>query len=470
VWAFSVGWPGLDDLKLWLRQPSAVLDSQFLFFGVWIVLAWSLAVAITGDFLELALQLDEIAARDSHVWGESRSQVRAGRATTRTEILKRFSVRWMVGGGALVLFASLSQVDVSFGDRGVVQFGLSGLGLSSDLLIALLCYFLAGLLLISQGRLAVLRGRWINQDVDVQPVVLKRWQINSLLAVLLVGLIAALLPVGTTSWLSQAIGALMALLMRLLYLLFFLLLALLSLLLWPLRLLFRSPAESPIEPMQPLSIPTQAETVSRLPDWLGGAVFWLVVALVIAYFGLSYLGAHGVLKGRSMAWLMRLRYWWRARWAGASAAIQAAAGALGKRVRLARRRGLGSSAPPAIRVSALTPRDRIRYFYLRMLGQAAERGLSRRPGETPSEFAQQLETRWPDAEADVEALTEAFLSARYDRQPISPSAAQGVQATWRRLMRSLRRATPGGQYRPVTAESASETVPPVPPGKDLQEE
>ena len=438
VWAFSAGWPSLDDLKLWLRQPVAFLDTQFLFFGIWVVIPWGLAIGITGDFLDLALQPDEIAAHDSHAWGESRSEVRAGRTTSRGDILGRFAARWMVGGFLLVLFASLSQVDLGLSDSGKIQIGLSGLGLPAELVIALLCYFLAGLLLISQGRLAVLRGRWFNQNVDVQPIVLQRWQTNSLLAVLLVGLIAALLPLGTTSWLSMAIEAVLALFMRLMYLLFFLLVALLTFLLSPLRFLFQSRSESPAEQMQPLAIPTQTEAVSRLPDWLGGAVLWIVIALVIAYFGLTYLNAHGLLKGRPARWLMRLRYWWRTRWARASVAIQAAAHTLGQRIQLPRGRGPASPGAPAVRLSALTPRDRVRYFYLRMVGRAAERGLTRRPNETPTEFAQHLETQWPDAEEDVEALTEAFLAARYDRRPIPPSAAQGVQAVWRRVMRELR--------------------------------
>lgn len=445
VWAFSTGWPSLDDLKLWLRQPAAILDAQFFFFGIWIVMAWGLAIGITGDFLDLALQPDEIAAHDRHAWGESRSEVRAGRAASRSDVLGRFVARWMVGGFVLVLFASLSQVDLGLSDGGNIRIGLSSLGLPAELALALLCYFLAGLLLISQGWLAVLRGRWFNQDVDVQPIVLQRWQTNSLLAVLLVGLIAALLPMGATSWLSMAIEAVLALFARLMYLLFFLLVALLTLLLWPLRFLFQSRSEPPAEQMQPFAIPTQTEAVSRLPDWLGGAVLWIVVALMIAYFGLTYLNAHGLLKGRPWQWLIRLRYWWRARWTRTSAAIQTAAHALRQRIQLPRVRGSATPIASTVRLGALTPRDRVRYFYLRMVGRAAERGLTRRPNETPSEFAQHLETQWPDAEEDVEALTEAFLAARYDRRPIPPSAAQSVQAIWRRVMRELRAAASGSK-------------------------
>ncbi len=438
VWTFGTGWPGWAEVQTWLRQPAAFLGAQYAFLGAWVLIAWGLAVGMTGDFLDLALQPDEIAAHESPLWGESRSQLRVGRPMPRSDILARFVARWTVGGIILVFFASLSQVDLSLIATGVLRMGVSGLGLPPELLLALLCYFLAGLLLISQGRLAVLRGRWYNQDVEVQPIVLRRWHVNSLLAVLLIGVVAAFLPMGTTSWLSAAIETLLALVMRLGYLLMFLLALLLALLLWPLRLLMQPGAPAPAPLAAAPEIPTQAEVTSRLPDWLGGAVLWIIVALIVIYFGLTYLGAHGMLRGRPADWLLRLRYWWRARWARVNAALHAAATAVSQRVQLARAKAFAALQLPAVRVSALTPRERVRYFYLRMIGRAAERGLARSPHHTPSEFAQQLQTQWPDTEMDVEALTSAFQAARYDRRPIPAQEAQGVQAVWRRLMRELR--------------------------------
>jgi len=457
VWTFGVGWPGLAEVQTWLRQPTAFLDAQFVFLGAWMLLAWGLAVGITGDFGDLALQPDEIAAHDSPSWGESRSQLRIGRTTSRSDILARFVTRWAVGGVILVFFTSVSQVDLALLSGGTLRLGISGLGLPPELLLALICYFLAGLLLISQARLAVLRGHWYNQDIEVQPVVLRRWHMNSLLAVLLIGAVAAFLPMGTTSWLSAALEAALALVMRLGYLLVFLLTVLLALLLWPLRLLMQTGEPPPAPLAAAPEIPTQAEVVSRLPDWLGGALLWLIVALIVIYFGLTYLGAHGLLRvrGRPADWLQRLRFWWRARWARLHTALQAAATAVGQRVQLARARASAALQAPAVRVSALTPRERVRYFYLRMIGRAAERGLARPPHQTPAEFAQRLETEWPDAEIDVEALTTAFQAARYDRRPIPAQEAQGVQATWRRLMRELRGQAGGAppeRTRPKGAE------------------
>ena len=224
------------------------------------------------------------------------------------------------------------------------------------------------------------------------------------------GLIAAVLPMGTTSWLSGVIEAMMALVMRLGYLLLFLLMALLSILLWPLRFLFSRREQPPAQQLPMMEIPTQAEAASRLPDWLGGAVLWVVVALLVVYFGLTYLGAHGLLKGKPLQWLTRLRFWWRARWATASAAFLTAANALGKRLQVSRLSRAGGPQAHAVRVSALTPDERVRYFYLRMVGRAAEHGLPRPPHQTPSELTRQLESQWPDAEPDVDTLTEAFVA------------------------------------------------------------
>ncbi|MGC8782644.1 MAG: DUF4129 domain-containing protein, partial [Anaerolineae bacterium] len=112
--------------------------------------------------------------------------------------------------------------------------------------------------------------------------------------------------------------------------------------------------------------------------------------------------------------------------------------AVSRRVRAARGRAAASLRPAGVRLAALGPRERVRYFYLRMVGYAAERGVARPPQRTPSEFARQLEAEWPEAGPEVEALTAAFLAARYDRRPISPTEAQGVQAIWRRLVRQVR--------------------------------
>jgi hypothetical protein len=90
-----------------------------------------------------------------------------------------------------------------------------------------------------------------------------------------------------------------------------------------------------------------------------------------------------------------------------------------------------------IRLNALSAREQIRYFYLSTVRRAGERGVPRDRSETPSEFAADLKENWPEAEGDIEALTDAFLHARYSRQEIEDVSP--VKQTWKRVKSSLRR-------------------------------
>ncbi len=242
-WLFSSGWPGIDEARLWLIHPGSFFDAQFFFVGLLLMLVWGLAIGVTGDFLDLAIQPDEVAAHESAVLSESRSQMRAFRPLGRSDIMGRFATRWAWGGVLLVACAALSRVEVD--TQGPVRFGLASLGLPFDIVLALLCYFVAGLALLSQSRLAVLRGRWYNQDIDVRPGVLRRWPILALLALLAVAGIAAMLPVGSTGRFSAGIEAIMAFLMRVFYLVMGLLMLLLTALFYPFRNLFNTEGESP---------------------------------------------------------------------------------------------------------------------------------------------------------------------------------------------------------------------------------
>jgi hypothetical protein len=230
----------------------------------------------------------------------------------------------------------------------------------------------------------------------------------------------------------------MGFLMRVFYFVMGLLTLLLTLLFYPFRKLFESEGEATPMEVPQMDVPTQAEAVNRLPDWLGGALVWVVVGLIVAYFLFNYLKAQGVFNGKWSTYWLRFRFWWSARWSR----IGAAAGAAVKQVR-ARLRPTGQAALDAaafrqIRVGRLPPRERVRYYYLKMVARADERGVSRPPSATPLEFAQTLDHEWPDAEMDIAALTDAFLAARYAPVEIEREQATQTQGAWRRVMRALR--------------------------------
>ena len=438
VWLFSTGLPGVNDFGLWLRHPGAFFDGQFIGVGVLLLMAWGLAVSMAGDFLDMAIQPDEVAAHDSAFSSESRSQMRVFRPMGRAEIMGRFATRWAWGGVFLVACAAISRVEVVAESENPFNLGLGSLGLSPDILAALLCYFIAGLVLLSQSRLAVLRGRWYNQDIDVQPSVLRRWHVNALIALLVVAGIAALLPIGSTGPFARVLETILGFLMRVFYFAMSLLTLLLTLLLYPFRKLFEAQEDAAPSAMPELSAPTQAEAVSRLPDWLGGAVVWVVVGLIVAYFLFNYLKAQGVFNGRWATYWQRLLYWWRARWSQLETTAGAAIKEVRRRLRPAGSAALDAASFSRVRVGRLPPRERVRYYYLKMISRADERGVERPAAATPLEFARTLDEEWPDAEMDIEALTDAFLAARYAPVEIEREQVTQTQEAWRRVMRALR--------------------------------
>ena len=461
-WLFSTGLPTAGTIYGWLRQPLSFFDPQFVLTAALLALGWGYAVRMTSDLSELGIQAYEYAARVTRLKSLA-SADRPYRAGGRSELLQGFMLRWAWGGLLLVILASTTRISAQMEPGSGLRFNVLQSGLPFGTLLPLICYFVAGFLLLSQARLAALRGNWYNEDIAVAPSILRRWQILGVLLVLLVAGVAGMLPLGSTTGLSNILSFFLGLLIQVFYFLVALILMLFGLLLLPFQFLFRQGQVPPPDFSQILrdQVPTQQEAVRRLPEWLGGAVFWTVLALVVGYLVISYLNAHGVSgTGWGAGW-ERLRYWWRARWARLRGAVMQARSAL--RVRLA------ANLPPLpsasglrariIRPGSLPPRERVRYFYLSTLRRAAQRGIERPAHKTPLEFVGDLRQQWPDADEDLEALTQAFVDARYDNDPIVPEQAREVQPVWRRLMHILGRRKPGQAALPG-AESTNQDEPP----------
>jgi hypothetical protein len=440
IWSAATGWPSLAVFGTWLRHPARFLTGQWIATGLLVLAAWWLAVQVTGDFLDLAIQPDEVAVRQSHAWGQPASQWRVFRPVGRDEIVGRFVKRWAWGGVALVLLAALSGLSVTEDVASLLRFSFSRLGLPPDVVVALLCYFLAGLLLLSDARLAVLRGRWYNEGTETAPDVLQRWHVTSLLALLVVAGVALLLPLGPTSWLGQAVEWVIALVMRIAMALFLLFSLLLSLLFYPLRFLFKPGEEGAIAPPPATAAgpPAQAGATASAPGEFGGILLWAVVVLVGGYLIAIYLRTHGRLPGVGASWFGGLRLWWRRGRARVAQAVRLRAVAL--RARRGRRSDFSAGVAPTdfpVRLGGLPARAQVRHFYLATLRRADTRGLRRPPHRTPLEFADDLDVNWPDAAPDVQELTRTFVDARYSTREIESSEVRRAQSAWQRLIAAL---------------------------------
>jgi hypothetical protein len=443
VWAFSEGFPQLTDVPKWLLAPGDFFTGEFAFAAVTLILSWGVAVLAAADFRELAIQPDEVAARESREWGDSRSQWRAGNPRARTDILQGFAVRWIGLGIVLIVCAGLTRVSVELTQSGVVRAGLRGTGLQGAVVVALVAYFLSGLLLMSHGRLAVLRGRWYNQEVEIAPSLIRRWHTSSALFVALIALAALLLPLGATGWLARALEWLIAMIARIVMAVVFLFSLLIALIAQLFQRLFGAPAETPYEipPMPSPSprLPTQAELTSQLPPWLGGALLWLVVGAITVFLLVNFARTSGLLEGRLGALLLRWRLWWRARQARIEESL--AGGMKRLRAPFARRQRAAARPPVPGRAGGdpRLPREQVRRYYLAAVKEAAEEGAPRQAHQTPSEFAADLASNWPESDPEIESLTEAFLDARYSPREIVEVEASRARSAWQRLAQALRR-------------------------------
>lgn len=442
VWVLYEGWPDRGALQAWLVHPGLFFTGEFLFAAFTLVLVWGFAVGVTADFLDLAIRPDEVAAQRRHTWGDSKSQWRVAMPVSRSEILQRFALRWISFGLLLVVCAAVTRIAIATTPAGLLRASLRGLGLRPEALASLVCYFLAGLLLMSHGRLAVLRARWFSEDVEINPAILNQWHRTSLLFVGLVALIALLLPLGQTSWLAPAIEWLFALVIRIIMVIALMFGALFELLARVLRALFGSSDRklTPAEPVpMPPPIPSQEEVTSRLPPWLGGAILWLVLVLVAGFLLVSFLRSTELHRSRVGQWFLHVRLWWHARRQRYGLALtQQVNKALSRLRRVRRRVSPASSIREGMR-TATTPRDKVREYYLSAVQEATERGKPRPSHWTPLEYASDLAKTWPEVQTDVADLTEAFVDARYSEHEMDEQRAATAASTWRRLIQGLRR-------------------------------
>lgn len=90
-----------------------------------------------------------------------------------------------------------------------------------------------------------------------------------------------------------------------------------------------------------------------------------------------------------------------------------------------------------VRVNALAPKEQIRFLYLSLVRQTGKRGLRREPTATPTEFAQELNSRWPASKPEIKVLTEAFLEARYSHHEVDQRSLKEAKNAWMRFRRAL---------------------------------
>jgi hypothetical protein len=447
TWAIAATFPNPANLSDYLKYPYLlVLDGLFLIGLVLTLLAWVRAIAASNDFSELAIDRAE-----AYYFTLPPSEREAGMKpslSNRAEIVAVIFRDWLIGGMILLGAAAFVALDPRrFPIQDSLRF-VRELALPPAMIIALLVYFVAGLLLLSQARLGALNARWMYEGVIKTPDMERTWHRYVTWLLLALAGIALFLPLGSTLAIGQVlevmVGSIVTIISSLLYLLMYFL-----------GSLFRPATEQPppatpiVQPTTavPTAIPTPLPTSTAPPDdtaqLLISSAFWavaIVMSIIAITFFLRDRGVRlnwGVLQGVGRG----LANWVRALWRDTAEYATDFRHSLRARLQNQSQKETAAAPPPwrFVRLNALSPRDQIRYFYLSTLKRASDQGVPRRQAETPLEFAEDMKSNWPEAEGEIEELTEAFLRARYSPENLAKEDVNPVKKQWKRVKSRLRR-------------------------------
>ncbi len=436
------------DLALWWREPGSFFTLGFVADTIILLLVWGTVYSSTQNLNQLRVQPGEIVdpteARLRHVYEDN------WRAIDHSAPLRALGERYAWGGVILVLLASLAALGVNqvFSLEAIGQ--IVGFQRPSVSLVRanVVLYFVLGLLLLGEAHFVRQRTLWRLDRVELPPELPTRWIGATVGLVLLALVVAFLLPTSyamtlgdLVSYVGMLIAEIFLLIGGAIFYVFYALLSLLGL---------RAGGGAGAPPAQPLRLPTAppAPTGSSPLETVRSLIFWLIALGILAY-------SLGVLWRKRGPWLghLSLLAALRTPWSWLRALLRLGrkvGGDVGRVLAALPRRLRPAPLPPPrppgfIRLSRLSPRDLVVYFYLSTTERAARLGQPRPPGATPDEYRRQLRQSLPQVDPEIDALTDAFLAARYGPRPTTVEAARSVRKEWEVLKRKLRAARLGSR-------------------------
>lgn len=447
---FGDGIPSPDEMRLYLTAPTSILlVGGFFTTALATLVAWGLAVSHSRIFTRLDVSIYEI---NFYTLSPAEQKAKADDQPIqmpREALQAQFLSNWLVAGILMIFMAALSTFEIDQLATVTNPLDITRLGLTPAMLLSLMTYFLAGFWLLSHARLLRLNARWLMDGVAKDAGFERGWQRDALIILLGIALLAAFLPIGS----SLAISRILALgLTGLSYVVSVVFSFFGYLVGSALILLTRNAEEMPLQPPELAPLPPVDPAVvppSNPNPFLSmviSSAFWaLVIAFIIAAF-LFFLRERGyrldVQKVNDYRTVVSV--WLHELWDRLRGRAHALGNDLQSRLRPPSPLSPGSidlniARPRFLRLRRLSPREQIRFYYLALVRRAGESGVGRQTSETPLEFAQDLKEAWPESDIDVDALTQAFLEARYSPQPIEAPQANTIKQLWKTLRTRLRR-------------------------------
>jgi hypothetical protein len=408
------------DVEVWPLYPFNIFDAETMATFILVLLSWLMSTLTMQD-------LERIGEPPEH----TQRYIPPGESLAR---------RFYWGGGLLLVTSGLTRIGIA-ALRDLSRPSVPGL------ILNVLVYFLLGLVMMGQTQFTRLLVQWQAQEIKIAAKLPVHWARYSLALIGLAALLAFLLPTGYTVGLLDVVAAIVYFFGYIFVLLGLLLSFLFSLLLAPLAWLF---GDDVLPPSGDLSPPELLRSAPNAPggaglNWLEllrSLLFWAAALGMVAYVIRSYLRDHPeLLKAlTSLRPVRALRDLLAALWRRLAGLTGVASQHISRRLRLRRTRGQPASSEwpgRLFRLGALSPRERILYYYLSTLRRAGQQGFPRHRAQTPHEYDDTLRPHLEQAQQEMTCLTQAFVEARYSRHIFDHQQDKRVRAHWKQVKAAL---------------------------------
>jgi len=349
---------------------------------------------------------------------------------------RRIAERLFVIGGVMVLVSMMTRLDAAqraLFDTPAIQAPVTNVVL----------FFLLALVFLSQTQFAFLRGRWFWSQTSISPQIGNNWIRYSLIFFGVVALIALILPTGYTLNLLQLIqtvinfiGQVGLWIVSLFAYLFGLIASLLGNQQSPPP--SSTPVPTPLAPAPIVPVGTPIAWLEVLKSVAFWGIFLGIAAYAIVYFiqqnSLIFMGA---LRLPVIGWLLRgiKTIWAWLTLSGKQISASVAAGLT--RIFRSLPRSVTRQMRQFLNFKALTPRQQVIFYYLRLIERSRKSGVDRQQYQTPSQFAASLEQAVPDVRPEVDEFTGEFVEARYSQHPVSKQQTTAAQRLWSVIVKRL---------------------------------
>jgi len=409
----------LADVETWPRQPFNIVGPETTVAFVLALLSWQASTQTARDLD----QIGEPPERHRHY----------------VPPMEKLTGRFFWGGTALLIVAGITRIGIA---------ALLDLSRPSvpGLVLNVLVYFLLGLVMLGQVQFTRLRTQWQAQRIKITDELASRWVRYSLALIGLAALVAFVLPTGYTVGLLDAVAAIIYVLSTIVTLLGIILSFLLGLLLAPLAMLFGIERFKHRRALPPLELPRQQPGGPGIatPGWfeiLRSLLFWAATLGMIFYVIRSYLRDRPELLQAlaSLGPIRAVRDLLTALWRCLVGLAEAVNERIPQQLSLWRiRQGPSETSFRFFRLGALSPRERILYYYLSILRRAGQQGFPRRRAQTPLEYDGTLRPHLPEAQQEMSRLTQDFVEARYSKHPVDREREKQVRTRWQQVKAALR--------------------------------